>query len=410
MFDINDYHFDEEHNYLEIGGEAMIFHCHHYLLNLQRTILDAEYIDSRLFLIGSAADAVYYQLKNLCVDLDINESKKMAEDIYKTFGYGLINLDSMDEKGIELKSTKSYFSKTWQLKFQEKSDKPVDYYTTGFLAAAYAAIYDKNLKDINAVQTTCMACGDSQNTHVIKLGENNFSTYPEKSPTEFMNVPKVKIDWEHEEAITNAFLGAHATLIGNEEGFIPAFKVYVVRNQSDYVNRLQFEFVRAMKDVVGDYGVTLAGELLMEAGHACGFFTYGGVMTSPEWESVVKPYLETREDWIKALASLINTMGWGYHTAVELGRQKAIFRNYNDFEDLSHLRMYGKSDYPIHWANSGGFTALMELIYNTDLVNGKPIETEEGFKHMRRSTIGYKTKMTKGIACGDDYLEVEVYL
>lgn len=410
MFDINDYHFDEEHNYLEIGGEAMIFHCHHYLLNLQRTILDAEYINSRLFLIGSAADAVYYQLKNLCENLDINDSKKMAEDIYKTFGYGLINLDSMNENGIELKSTKSYFSKTWQLKFQEKSDKPVDYYTTGFLAAAYAVIYDKKLEDINAVQTTCMACGDAINTHVIKLGENNFSTYPKKSPTKFMNVPKVKIDWEHEEAITNAFLGAHATLIGNEEGFIPAFKVYVVRNQSDYVNRLQFEFVRAMKEVVGDYGVTLAGELLMEAGHACGFFTYGGVMTSPEWESVVKPYLETREDWIKALASLINTMGWGYHTAVELGRQKAIFRNYNDFEDLSHLRMYGKSDYPIHWANSGGFTALMELIYNTDLVNGKPIETEEGFKHMRRSTIGYKTKMTKGIACGDDYLEVEVYL
>jgi hypothetical protein len=29
---------------------------------------------------------------------------------------------------------------------------------------------------------------------------------------------------------------------------------------------------------------------------------------------------------------------------------------------------------------------------------------------MRRSTVGYKTKMRKSIACGDDYLEVEVYL
>ena len=156
MFDINDYTFDEEHNYLEIAGEAMIFHCHHYLLNLQRTILDAHYINSSLFLIGSAADAVYCQLSNLCKDLDIKQSKKMAEDIYKTFGYGLINLDSMNENGIELKSTKSFFSKTWQMKFN-KSDKPVDYYTSGFLAAAYAVIYNKQLSEINAMQISCMA-------------------------------------------------------------------------------------------------------------------------------------------------------------------------------------------------------------------------------------------------------------
>ena len=46
MFDINAYPFDTEHNYMEIGGEAMIFHCHHYLTILTRTILDADYIDS----------------------------------------------------------------------------------------------------------------------------------------------------------------------------------------------------------------------------------------------------------------------------------------------------------------------------------------------------------------------------
>ena len=409
MFNINDYKFDEEHNCLEIAGEAMIFHCHHYVTNLQRTILDADYIDSSKFLIGSAADAVYHQLTNLCKGLSVEESKQMAQDIYKTFGYGLINLDCMDENGCELKTTKSFFSKTWFMKFEE-SKKPVDYYTSGFLAATYAVIYNKELKDISAVQTTCMACGDEVNTHVIKIGERNFDIYPKKQATQFKDVPKLKIDWEFEEVITNAFLGAHATMIGNEEGLIPAFGVYIVRNQSDYINRLQFEFVKEMTKVAGDYGVTLAGELLMEAGHACGFFTYGGIMTSNEWDMAVKPYLKTKEDWIKALASLVNTMGWGYHTAVELSQERAIFRNYNDFEDLSYIRMYGKSEYPVHWANSGGFTGLMQLIYNTDVVNGERIETEDGFRSMRRSTVGYKTKMRKSIACGDDYLEVEVYL
>ena len=103
MFDINDYKFDQEHNCLEIGGEAMVFHCHHYVTNLQRTILDADYIDSKLFLIGSAADSIFYQLTNLCDGLNIEDSKVMAQDIYKTFGYGIIDLSSMDENGCELK-------------------------------------------------------------------------------------------------------------------------------------------------------------------------------------------------------------------------------------------------------------------------------------------------------------------
>lgn len=408
MFNINDYPYDEKHNYLEIAGEAMIFHCHHYLTNLQRTILDADYIDSSKFLIGSAADAVYNQLTNLCDGLDVDSSKQMAQDIYKVFGYGLIDLSSMNENGCVLKTTKSFFSRTWYQKFG-KSSNPVDYYTAGFLAACFAVIYKKDLKDIKSIQTTCLSCEDEINTFEVSIGERNFDVYPPKKPVEFVDVPKVKIDWEHADTITNAFLGAHATMVGNEEGLIPAFGVYLVRNQSDYVNRLQFEFVKEMTNVAGEYGVTLAGELLIEAGHACGFFTYGGIMTSKEWEGAVKPYLKTKEDWIKALAALVNTMGWGYHTAVELSEQKAVFRNYNDFEDLSHLRMYGKSSYPVNWANSGGFTGLMQLIYNTDLVNGNRIDTEEGFRAMRRSKTKYKTKMLKSIACGDDYLEVEIY-
>jgi hypothetical protein len=52
----------------------------------------------------------------------------------------------------------------------------------------------------------------------------------------------------------------------------------------------------------------------------------------------------------------------------------------------------------------------MQLVYNTDLVEGEVINTEEGFRQMRRAKAKYKTNMTKGIACGDDYLEVEISL
>lgn len=407
MFDIQDYPYDLEHNALEVAGEAMIFHCHHYLNYLQRSILDADYIDSRPFFIGAAADAVYLQLKQLCQGLTPDQAKQMAAEVYKTFGYGLIDLTGMTETGITLQTVKSFYSKTWVMKFGP-SKKPVDYYTTGFVAAAFAVIYQHPLSDVHAVQTHCMACADPFNVHEVRLGQGNFATYPAKQATQFSKAPKLSLNWAFEDAVTQAFMGAHVHMVGNEEGFIPAFGVYLTRNQSDYVNRLQFEFMRAMKAVAGEYGAKLASELLLEAGHACGFFTYGGVMTSQEWCSIVKPYLRTREDWIKGLAALVNTMGWGYHTVVEISRERAVFRNYNDFEDLSHLRMYGQASQPVPWANSGGFTALMQLIYNTDLVDGVVINTEEGFRQMRRSKAKYKTEMTRSIACGDDYLEAVI--
>lgn len=409
MFDIRKHPFDRAHYCMEVGGEAMIFHCHHYLNYLLRSILDADYIDSRPFLIGSAADAVYGQLSQLCQGLPPEDAKKMAASVYKTFGYGLIDLSGMTEEGVVLSTVKSFFSKTWPMKFG-RSDKPVDYYTSGFLAAAYAVIYGCPLSQVHVEQSSCMACGDACNTHVVRPGPGNFAVYPPKNPTRYGEQPHTDTSWAPQAIITQAFTGAHEQLVGNEEGYIPAFGVYLARNQSDYVNRLQFEFKRALRDVAGEYGEKLGTELLLESGHACGFFTYGGVMTSEEWKAVVKPHLRTREDWIRGLAALINTMGWGCHVAVELSPERAVFRNYNDFEDLSYMRMYGRADKPVPTATSGGYSGLMHLVYSTDLVHGEVVDTEEGFRQLRRAKAKYKARMRKSIASGDGYLEVEISL
>lgn len=408
LFDIDDYAFDVEHGALYIGDEAMVFHCHHYMNYLLRSILDADYIDSPRFIIGAAADAVYHQLTHLCRDKDSTQSLQIAQEIYQNFGFGLLDLSSMNQQGIELQTTHSFFSKSWVMKFGP-ADRPIDFYTSGFLAAVYAYVYEIPLEHIHAEQTHCMASGDPYNRHCISKKRSNFATYAVKNKVAFKEVPKQPIGWEHEEIITKAFLGAHTKFVGNEQGLIPAFGVLLVRVQSDYVNRLQIEFMRAMQAMAGDYGETLARELLLEAGYACGFFTYGGVMSSQEWHTVVRPFLESKEDWIKALLSLINTMGWGYHTVLEVSDKGGTFRNYHDFEDMSYLRMYGLSEFPVNWANSGGFTGLMQLIYNTDMVAGQPIETEEGFRQMRREQQGFKTQITKSIACDDDYLEVKIY-
>jgi len=407
MFNINDYKYDEENCYIEVGGESMMYHCHHYLTNLQKTIYDAEYIDGFMLMASCAADAAYYQLSNLCEGLSIEESKQVAQNSYKVFGNGLVDLSAMNEDGIELTTTKSILSKTWQMQFGE-SKKPVDPYTTGFLAAVYGVIYKKNLKDLHIVQTTEMASGDAFNTHSIRVGEPNITLYPKKSKVAFKPTPKPKSSWEHADLITKTFSNANQNFVGNEEGYIPGFGVYVVCNQSDYVNRVQFEFMKAVEEVAGEYGTTLAGELLMQSGLSCGFFTLGGIMSSPEWEGAVKPYLKSTEDWAHAAIALTNNMGWGYQIITEISKEKMVFRNYTSFEDYSYLKMYGESDHIVHTANSGGWSSLQVLLYVSDLVETGKIDTIAMFEEVRKSKFGYKTIRTKGIANGDDYLEAEV--
>ena len=56
---------DAAHRRAVVGGEPMIFHCHHYNTFLQQSIQDASYVDSRPFLVGAANEVAYAQLTQL---------------------------------------------------------------------------------------------------------------------------------------------------------------------------------------------------------------------------------------------------------------------------------------------------------------------------------------------------------
>ena len=231
MFDVRSYPYDEARNCFVIAGEAMVFHCHHYLNYLQRSILDADYIDSRPFIVGSAADAVYLQLSELCRRHSENEAKQMAADVYKTFGYGLIDLSALTPEGGKVQTYKSFYSKTWLMKFGQ-STKPVDYFTTGYIAAAFAVIYGHPLTEVHAEQHKCIACGDEVNVHSVRLGDGNFSVYPPKNPLRFNDSPKLPIGWEYEEVVTREYIYSR----------FPVRSVYIA-----YLALALFGFSRIMK-------------------------------------------------------------------------------------------------------------------------------------------------------------------
>ncbi|MCP5109582.1 MAG: hypothetical protein GY953_01975, partial [bacterium] len=136
---------DAEHRRCSVGGEPMVFHCHHYNTFLQRSIRDASFLDSDPFLIGAAAEVAWSQMSKLFREKGIDDPAhraEMAAEIYRWAGFGTFDLGSIPESGGVVRTPSSHYAMAWKAKFGT-SHQPVGYFASGWLAGAIAAIHGK---------------------------------------------------------------------------------------------------------------------------------------------------------------------------------------------------------------------------------------------------------------------------
>jgi hypothetical protein len=409
MFDFADYGYDLATSQLVVGGEPMVLHCHHYNVFLQRSIQDAEYIDSTPILIGAAAEVAFAQLTDLLArTADIAARKATVEALYRACGLGLIDLGALTERGGDVRTRSTHYSIGWKERFG-RSRTPVDFFSTGFLAGALAAIYGLPLADVQARQTACLSTGAAEDVFVLSRGPANFTMFePRQSPV-LIPVgndiePATGVD---RQAVTRAV--AAMPLPVSAEGLIPAFGVYLTRLHGDYYNRISFAFEREMTAAAGRQGVEVAADLFIEAGHVCGFFTMGGIMTSPEWDALVLPMLRTREDWVHGIVACFNACGYGVCKVVELSPNRLIVRLYNDYESVGYRRMYGTADHGVTYLHTGGFAGIMNLVYLGD-IHTKPALTLAFYDRLFKRGRAFQGRMTACQAMGDPHTEIRVEL
>lgn len=133
--------------------------------------------------------------------------------------------------------------------------------------------------------------------------------------------------------------------------------------------------------------------LLYNAAHECGYHTGYSIITSDEWNAVVKPMLENiPEDILHGAYAVFTAWGWAESEIVELiPYEKMVVRAYNYYE--ADIVKYGASDKMSAYMIAGVSAAFMELAYAGDYdPKGKPIGT-------------FECKQVKGIEHGDSYGE-----
>ncbi|MEQ9079295.1 MAG: hypothetical protein RLP09_35880 [Sandaracinaceae bacterium] len=183
-----------------------------------------------------------------------------------------------------------------------------------------------------------------------------------------------------ERAIVSAVSGL--PLVGNEEGLIPAFGLYLTRHYADYYNRVSYAYLHAAHEQ-GPEAEKKAREALIEAGHVCAFNTFGGIMLSQEWEAVVGPMLEGREDWVSGIVGVINALGWGrWHVEGLTPNEELRVAIDNTYESTGYLAEHGESKVgPVCFLATGGVAGIMNLIYHGDIL-ARPALTQEYYAEL----------------------------
>lgn len=400
---------DAPHRRCLVGGEPQIFHCHHYNNYLQRTLTeDVPYLDTTPILRGAAAEVAHHQLSNLFTpEMDVAARQGLAEALFAWSGFGRVDFSQLDAGGGVVESPGTHYSLTWEAKFGP-SKTPVDYFASGWLAGALAAVHGKDPGSYASVQTRCAAMeGVEGCAFELQAGAPNYEVYTPVgvgalTDHQVVEVEENNVDYE-------GILGALAQmpLVGGEDGIIRAFGAYLTRHYANYYNRISFEFVRAMEAKFPGDGRAAAEPLLIEAGHQCAFYTFGGIMTSTEWDALILPQLKTKADWLHGITACVNALGWGRWQVTDVSEDGARFVLHDDYESVGYLGAYGEADHDVCYLADGGVSGALDLVYLADIAS-KPTLDPEFYASLFKNKASYSTRIDSCRARGASVTDIRV--
>ena len=412
---------DSDHARMIVGdarrGKAHVLHCNYYNNYLLRTIWkDAgQIVDSERILLGAAVEQSYFQLRGLFDSLklhEVAERKRFASRFYAWQGFGLLDLSEVTGTGGVAVSDSQHYAEGWKEQFGA-AEQPVGFWTRGWLAGAASAIFDLPQGHFATHQSECAAMtGGHRNVFEIGPGPANYSLFdgtgigPLSKRHRLLDEPGTNVDVD---AVRSAVLTL--PLFGSEtvdHGLIKNFDVMITWHPHQFYDRISLECINEAVGRFGLEGRKAIEPLLEEAGHRCGFRTFGGLWRSPEWEAIVEPMCRTREDWLFGLLAVIDCAGWGRIQCTKLTRDEAVFVVHDDYESIGHLNLYGRADFPASYLLPGGLRGMMNLLYNGD-IESKPVLTEEYYQRLCRRRDAYQCVVERSVAMGDDVSVFRVF-
>ena len=154
-----------------LSGQPAAMHCHHYNINLQKTIEDNLGNEGVRLLFQSAEETGYSGLRNLLSQYPqiktLKSKLEMAGILFQNCGLGVVHFRRVRPGGGQVMSPSSHHVTGWLAK-HGKRDTPGCHFTRGWIAGALEAIYNRPTGFYAVEERYCKMMRDDECVFYIK--------------------------------------------------------------------------------------------------------------------------------------------------------------------------------------------------------------------------------------------------
>ncbi|MGD1975407.1 MAG: 4-vinyl reductase [Desulfobacterales bacterium] len=141
-----------------LSGQPVAMHCHHYNINLQKTVEETLGDEGIQLLFRSVEEASYFSFRQLMdryQQIKTLKSKlEMAAILFQNCGLGVLHFNRVRPSGGKVVSPSSHHVTGWLAK-HGKRDTPGCHFTRGWIAGALEAIYRRPLEFYRVEEKYC---------------------------------------------------------------------------------------------------------------------------------------------------------------------------------------------------------------------------------------------------------------
>jgi hypothetical protein len=153
-----------------LSGQPVAIHCHHYNINLHKTLEDTLGQEGVRLIYQSAEEAIYYGIQELLAHYSeirtVKSKLEIATILYQNCGLGILHPQNIDATGGYIVSPSSHHVTGWLAKHGRRN-KPGCHFSCGWIAGMLAAIHDKPVGFYQVTETKCKIMRDAECVFVV---------------------------------------------------------------------------------------------------------------------------------------------------------------------------------------------------------------------------------------------------
>ena len=159
---------------LLLSGNPVAMHCHHYNINLQKTIEDTSGEEGVQLLFMAAEEASFQNFENLIKkysQLKTLKSKlEMAGVIYQNSGLGIIHFQRIGPEGGRITSRAGHHVTGWLAKHGRR-ETPGCHFARGWIAGALEALFQQPMGYYRVEELQCKMVQEGECTFLVTAAE-----------------------------------------------------------------------------------------------------------------------------------------------------------------------------------------------------------------------------------------------